>query len=421
MFLFEKSDQPTISLDLNAHLRLCIYSRKINNQTIIKMTKSLKVSSRSEISTFRALDILRQVNEREKNGADIRRMGAGQPCFGAPQPALDYASEIIKKDPRQGYTEAIGMPSLRERIAQYYADYYGVKTSPNNIVITTGSSSAFILDFIAAFDAGDKVAITTPAYPAYRNILKALNIEVIEIESRFEDNYQPTLELLQNCGKTFDGLIINSPSNPGGTMINEAEFEKICKWCDEKNIRLISDEAYHGITYETKANTALKYTKNAIILNTFSKYFAMTGWRLGWTILPDDLIDRVKNLSENLFVSAPTISQHVAYKVFDHINVLDEYVETYRVNRDILMNELPDAGITQFTNGAGAFYIYADIHHLSNDSETFCKNMLDQAFVSTTPGVDFDLTRGAKNIRICYADSKESIIEACQRIKKWRT
>ena len=370
---------------------------------------------------FRALDILRQVNEREAQGADIRRMGAGQPCFGAPQTALDYAIEMIKQDTRQGYTEAIGMPALRTRIAQHYHDYYGTEVSPNNIVITTGSSSGFILDFLAAFDAGDRVAVTTPTYPAYRNILKSLNIETIEIEARKEDNFQPTLDLLENCGEKFDGLIINSPSNPCGTMIDETEFEKICHWCNENGVRLISDEAYHGITYENKAQTALKYSKNVIVLNTFSKYFAMTGWRLGWTILPDDLAPRVKNLAESLFVSAPTISQHLAYKVFDHIDVLDGYVNAYRKNREILLTELPKAGITEFTNAAGAFYTYANIHHLSNDSEQFCSLMLDEAHVSTTPGVDFDLTRGTNAIRICYADSEENIIEACKRIKNWQS
>tara|TARA_R110001592_G_scaffold29350_10_gene106661 strand:+ start:40439 stop:41593 length:1155 start_codon:yes stop_codon:yes gene_type:complete len=380
----------------------------------------LKLSSRSDIAMFQALDILRQVNEREAEGIDIVRMGAGQPCFGAPQAALDYAIEMIQKDPRQGYTEAVGMPALRERIAAYYDSYYGVEVSPANIVITSGSSCGFILDFLAAFDAGDRVAITTPTYPAYRNILTALNIEVVEIEANAEDNYQPTLDLLQNCGERFDGLIINSPSNPSGTMIDDGELEKICNWCDEQNICLVSDEAYHGITYEHKAPTARQYSKNAVILNTFSKYFAMTGWRLGWTVLPDNMTERVKKLSESLFVSAPTISQHLAYKVFDHLDVLDGYVASYRKNRDLLRTELPKAGIHNFTNGAGAFYVYADIHHISNDSEQFCFKMLDEARVSTTPGVDFDLTRGHQGIRICYADNEQNIIEACERLKKWQ-
>lgn len=382
------------------------------------MTK-LKLSSRSDIPMFQALDILRQVNERAAEGVDIKRMGAGQPCFGAPQGALDYAIEMIKRDPIQGYTEAVGMPSLRERIAAYYDSHYGVTISPNEVVIAAGSSSGFILDFLAAFDAGDRVLVTTPTYPAYRNILKSLNIEVVEIEARPEDNYQPTLELLQNCGKSFEGLIINSPSNPAGTMIDDAELKKICEWCDENGVRLISDEAYHGITYGHKAPTARKYSDNVIVLNTFSKYFAMTGWRMGWTVLPSDMVDRVKKLAESLFVSPPTISQHLAYKVFDHTDELDAYVAHYSKNRDILKEELPKAGLTNFTNAEGAFYVYADIHHLSNDSEQFCIKMLEEARVSTTPGIDFDLSRGHRGIRICYADSEESIRESCNRLKNW--
>ena len=385
------------------------------------MTTLPKLSDRSDIKTFRALDILKQANEYKEKGIDIARMGAGQPNLGAPQEALNYAISKITSDPRQGYSEALGMPALRERIADYYHNYYNVQVSPNNIVVTAGSSGSFVLDFITAFNAGDRVALITPTYPAYRNILKALNIEAVEIEATAEDNYQPTLELLKNCGKTFDGIIINSPSNPAGTMIDDNELEKICNWCDEKNICLISDEAYHGITYGKKAQTARKYSQNAIILNTFSKYFAMTGWRLGWSILPDNMMERIKKLSESLFVSAPTISQHLAYKIFDHTKELDSYVEEYRKNKEILINELPKAGITDFTTAEGAFYIYANISELSNNSEEFCSKILNEAHVSLTPGVDFDLTRGHKYIRICYAGSQENIIEACKRLKNWQS
>ncbi|MGH1377887.1 MAG: pyridoxal phosphate-dependent aminotransferase [Alphaproteobacteria bacterium] len=380
----------------------------------------MKTSDRSDVAMFRALDILSQVNEREEQGIDIVRMGAGQPNVGAPQAALEYAISKIQSDPRQGYTEAIGMPSLRERIADYYKSYYNVSISADNVLIGAGSSGAFIISLLSAFDAGDKIALFTPTYPAYRNMLKALNIEIVEIETNAKDNYQPTLELLNNCNQEFDGMIINSPSNPSGTMISEEELKNICNWCDTKNIRLISDEAYHGITYEEKAQTARKFSKNAIVLNTFSKYFAMTGWRLGWSILPDELRNNAKKLSESLFVSAPTISQHLAYKIFDHTDVLDKYVESYKKNREILINELPKAGITDITNAAGAFYVYANVHNFSNDSEALCTKILNEAKVSTTPGVDFDLTRGHNNIRICYADSQENIIEACKRLKNWR-
>ncbi|MCB1783916.1 MAG: aminotransferase class I/II-fold pyridoxal phosphate-dependent enzyme [Alphaproteobacteria bacterium] len=383
--------------------------------------KKFKCSNRSDIAMFRALDMMREVNERAAAGENIMRMGAGQPCFGAPEEALDYARATITSDPRQGYTEAVGMLSLRERIAQHYEEYYGAKANPANMVISVGSSGGFLLVFLAAFDAGDKIAITTPTYPAYRNILQTMNLQVVEIETLAKDNYQPTVELLENCGQEFDGLIINSPSNPAGTMLSDNELEKICNWCDEKGIRLISDEAYHGITYGKKAQTALKYSDNVIVLNTFSKYFAMTGWRLGWVSVPADLQDRMKKLAESLFVSPPTISQNLAYKIFDHMDVLDSYVAYYHKNRDILMTELPKAGFKNFTNASGAFYVYADVHHLTNNSEDYCRRMLDEALVSTTPGVDFDVERGHQAIRICYADSTENIIEACTRLKKWQS
>ncbi len=382
---------------------------------------SLKVSNRSDIPMFRALDILREVNERAAKGTDIRRMGAGQPNVGAPPEALEYAISKIRSDPRQGYTEAVGMPSLCERIAAYYKDYYGADVNPRNIVITTGSSGGFILAFLAAFDAGDRVAITTPTYPAYKNILTALNIQAVEIETTPQTNYQPTAEILERSAKSFDGLIINSPSNPTGTMLPAGEMEKIANWCENKGVRLISDEAYHGITYNRKAETAANYSESAIVLNTFSKYFAMTGWRLGWLVLPSDLTDRVKKLSENLFVSPPTISQHLAFKIFDHLDALNAYVETYRENRGILLRELPKAGFTSISNADGAFYVYADVHHLTNDSEAYCRRMLDEARVSTTPGMDFDVARGHGTIRICYADKTEDIIEACERLKKWQS
>ncbi len=384
------------------------------------MTNLLPASKRSDIPIFRVLDILSKVNKLDAAGHDIRRLGAGQPCLGAPQAALDYGIQILRDDPRQGYTDAIGIPALRERISQHYLDYYKATLPAKQIIITAGSSCGFIIAFIAAFDVGDKVAVVTPTYPTYRNFLKALDLEVIEIEGNAKDSYQPTVKLLEQSKEKFDGLIINSPSNPSGTMINESELQKICTWCDNKGVRLISDEAYHGITYGEKAATALKYSRNIIVLNTFSKYFAMTGWRLGWIILPENLANRGKKLSENFFVSAPTLSQHVAYKTFDHFDVLNSCVDLYKKNREILCNKLPKAGLPDFTSADGAFYVYADISTHSDNSIDFCSRMLKEARVSTTPGNDFDLTRGHQNIRICYADSTKNIIAACERLKNWR-
>lgn len=382
---------------------------------------ALKRSNRSDIPNFQALDILRQVNESIAGGADIMRLEAGQPSVGAPPQALEYAKEMIARDPRQGYTESLGMPLLRDRIALYYRDQEGLDLSYENIALSAGSSAGFILAFLAAFDAGDTVALTTPTYPAYRNILKSLNIKVLEIETTPASNYQPTVEILSNIDQRIDGLIIASPSNPTGTIIDSGELERIVRWAEEKGVRLVSDEAYHGITYEKPAKTLLHYTKSGIVTNTFSKYFAMTGWRLGWLVLPDDLKDRVKKLAESLFVSPPTLSQHVAYKIFDHLDVCDDYVKTYRANRDLLKTALQESGFDSLSAAQGAFYVYADVHNLTNNSQLFCKKMLAEAGVSTTPGVDFDLQRGNGTIRLCYAGATQEIEEACRRLKAWRS
>ncbi|MCC7304829.1 MAG: aminotransferase class I/II-fold pyridoxal phosphate-dependent enzyme [Alphaproteobacteria bacterium] len=379
----------------------------------------LKLSKRSDIESFRALENLRAVKERLAKGEDIIQLSPGQPCFGAPAQALEYAQGVISRDPQQGYTEALGMSLLRDRIAVYYRDHYKCEIDYRRVAVTIGSSGGFVFAFLAAFDAGDTVALTTPTYPAYRNILKSLNINVVEIETTAETNYQPTAALLEKSGKKFDGLIINSPSNPTGAMIDETELKNICEWCSKKGVRLISDEAYHGITYDKPAQTALKYSGDVIVLNTFSKYFAMTGWRLGWMVVPEDMADRIKKLAENLFVSPPTISQHIAYKIFDHLDVCDGYVQQYKQNRDILRKGLAEAGFTKLSQASGAFYFYADIHHLTNDSEDFCRRMLNEAKVAMTAGTDFDLARGNATLRIAYAGAPADMHEACTRLKKW--
>lgn len=379
-----------------------------------------KLSNRSDIPNFRALAILSEVNGRIADGEDIVRLEAGQPSVGAPAQAIEYAKEILSSDPKQGYTEAIGMPLLRDRIGVHYRDTEGIDVSYENVALSVGSSAGFILVFLAAFDHGDTVLLTTPTYPAYRNILKSLGINVVEVETTMATNYQPTVEILSNFDQKFDGIILASPCNPTGTIIDPVELEKICKWCDENGVRIISDEAYHGITYDTPAKTVLHYSKTAVVTNTFSKYFAMTGWRLGWMVVPDDLKDRIKKLSESLFVSPPALSQHLAYKVFDHLDVLDGYVDMYRRNRDMLRAELPKAGFDKLSSCDGAFYIYADVHALTNDSEAFCRTMLNEAGVSCTPGLDFDTQRGNSTIRISYAGSNDDIAQACERIKKWR-
>ncbi len=382
---------------------------------------AIKLSKRSGIESFRALDNLRIANEKVAMGEDLVRLEAGQPCFGVPEAVLKYSQQVLSNDPRQGYTEALGMKLLRDRIAVYYRDTYGHDLDYTRIAITAGSSAAFIMAFLAAFDAGDTIALCTPTYAAYKNILGALDLKIVEIQTDAETNFQPSAALLEKAFKKvrFNGIIINSPSNPTGTLLDEAEFQKIADWCEDHDVRLISDEAYHGITYEKKAQTALKFSKSAIVLNTFSKYFAMTGWRLGWVVTPEDMTGRIKNLTESLLVAPPTISQHAAYKIFDHLDVLDGYVAHYRRNRDILKDQLPKIGLDKLSAGDGAFYLYADVSDYTTDSEALCRAMLEEAKVSVTAGIDFDPSRGRQFIRMSYAGSAEDMQESCRRLEKF--
>jgi len=379
---------------------------------------SIKLSQRSDISVFRVLDILRIVNERVAAGADIIHMEAGQPSVGAPQAALDYAADILKSG-NLGYTEATGMPALKARIAQYYKDTFDVAVDPKNVIITIGGSGGLLMSFIATLDVGDTVAMAAPAYPAYRNILKALGCNVVEIPATLEENYQPTIARLEALPEKPQALIIGNPSNPTGTMIGKKDLEELTHWCQSHGVRLIADELYNGIIYCDECDTVLRSSKEAISVNSFSKYFAMTGWRIGWVVLPDDVVDRVKRLCESLFVAPPTLAQHVALKCFDHLDVLDSYVARYEKNLEILKTELPKAGITKLSNVQGAFYMYADISDLTDDSEAFCRGMLDQAGVALTPGTDFDLTRGHQTLRMSFAGSTEDIVEACKRINAY--
>lgn len=380
---------------------------------------SIKLSKRSDVENFRALAILSEVAERRAAGENIISLSPGQPCFGAPEPVLQKAREFTQNDPIQGYTAAIGTLPLRQRIAKYYQDKYNYTVDVDRVSVTTASSGGFVMGLMSAFEAGDTVALTLPTYPAYKNMLKSLDINIVEIETTKDSNYQPTAEILENCGQKFDGLMITNPSNPTGAMIDEETLKGICEWCDDKGVRLISDEAYHGITYETPAQTALHFSNNVLVLNTFSKYFALTGWRLGWMITPPDMAKHVKSLAENLFVSPPTISQFVAQEVFEHTDILDGYVDQYRANRDLLHERLPKLGFSDLSSAQGAFYFYIDIHNLTNDSEAFCRRMLDEAKVAMTPGPDFDSGRGAGTLRISYAGSLDDMNEACNRLEQW--
>lgn len=378
----------------------------------------LKISKRSGIAPFKALDLLRLSREAIAEGRDVISLAPGQPSEGAPRRVLENAAKaVLEQD--MGYTEAAGDRNLRKRISRYYQDCYGADVAWERIIVTTGSSGGFLLAFLAAFEAGDRVAMAAPGYPAYRNLLSSLGIEPVELQTDASTRFQPTVEILKKLDRPIDGLIVASPSNPTGTMLHVDELKAVVKWCDENGVRLISDEVYHGITYGEKAQTAVKFSVNAIVANSFSKYFAMTGWRLGWLVVPPDLARPVECLAQSLTVSPPTLPQLMALDIFDATEELDGYVARYAENRRILLEELPKIGFTKFAPAEGAFYIYADISNLTDDSEAFCQKMLEDTGVIMTPGTDFDLERGHLFVRITYAGCTKEIRRAVEKLKNW--
>lgn len=378
-----------------------------------------KISRRAAgVDPFIVMDVMASAAEKEAAGDTVIHLEVGQPSTPAPKGALAAAHAALDSD-RIGYVAALGMPALRERIARHYRDVYRVEVSAERVIVTTGSSGGFPLAFLASFDAGDRVALAAPGYPAYRNILVALNLEPVDLPTSAADNFQPTVAALEKAGK-IDGLIVASPSNPTGTMVGHAEMKELAHWCDRHGVRLISDEIYHGIVYEGDTVSAVEVTDQAIVINSFSKYFSMTGWRVGWMVVPQDLVRPIERLAQNFFISVPTLSQHVALAAFDCREELDGHVRRYKTNRDLLLKGLPEAGLKTFAPAEGAFYLYADVNHLTNDSREFCSRMLKEAGVATTPGVDFDRARGAGTLRISFAGSTVEMEEAVHRLKAWR-
>ncbi len=378
-----------------------------------------KVSGRSDVEVFRVLDLLRIANERERAGDDIIHMEAGQPQDGAPWPVIAHAKQMLDSDARMGYTEASGMPLLKERISHWYRERYGLDIAPERVTVTIGASGGFLFSFLTVFEPGDRVALAAPGYPAYRNILKTLGIQPVEIPTTQEENYQPSIQRLEELEGPIDGLIIASPSNPAGTILKQEELKALVEWCEAKGIRVISDELYHGVVFEGSVDSVLRFSDQAVAVNSFSKYFAMTGWRLGWIITPPDMARRIKAIAESMFVAPPTLAQHMAVKVFEHTEILDGYVKRYKHNLEILKRELPKAGISNLSETKGAFYLYADISDLTDNSNDFCFKMLDDIKVAMTPGQDFDLERGHKTMRISFAGSSEEMEEACRRLQSW--
>ena len=378
----------------------------------------LKVSHRGQVAPFFAMEVLKAANERAAAGNDVLHLEVGEPSTGAPRAVIGHARDLMN-DTHLGYTEALGILPLRRAIATHYATRYGIEIDPERVVVTMGSSGAFLLAFTATFDAGDRVAIATPGYPAYHNILTAFGIEPVILESGPEHRFQPTPALLDKVAGKIDGLMVASPANPTGTMLVGEALEQLIAYCRDRGIRLVSDEIYHGITYDAPAESVLGLTNDAIVINSFSKYFCMTGWRLGWMVLPEDLLRPIECLAQNMFVSPSALSQHAAIKVFDCRDELDANVARYAENRRVLLKELPKAGFDRLAPADGAFYIYADIRKLANDSIEFCKRLLAETGVAATPGIDFDRDRGNGYMRFCFAGSTDNIQAASRRISDW--
>ena len=378
---------------------------------------SLRPSRRGLVPPFIAMDVLRAANEREVTGAEIIHLEVGQPGTSAPEPVLAAARKALANEPI-GYTDALGIAPLRQAIAAHYQAQYGLSVDPEEVVVTTGSSAAFLLSFLAAFEPGDRVGLAIPGYPAYRNILSALEIEPVLIAVGENAHYQPTPELLAGMGR-LDGLILASPANPTGTMISIDDLARLTGYCCEQGIRLVSDEIYHGITYEGAAATARTYGREVVVVNSFSKYYSMTGWRLGWMLVPPDLIRSVECLAQNFYISPPALSQIAALPVFGCRAELDSHVGRYRANRDLLIGALGAAGLTRFAPAEGAFYLYVDVSSLTRDSEEFCRRLLAETGVAVTPGLDFDPVDGGGWVRLSFAGTTESVAEAARRLKAW--
>ena len=373
----------------------------------------MRKSKRGNVDPFIVMDVMENARKAEERGEDIVHMEVGQPGTPAPMNAQKELIKIMKND-SMGYTVALGIPELRQRISQLYGDWYNLDLNPNRIIITSGSSAGFILSFSSLFDAKDRVGICSPGYPSYRQILKAQDLEPVLIETKFENNFQPFASDLK--GLNLSGVLIASPANPTGSMLNYNQLEGLINTSLENNISFISDEIYHGIEYEKKATTALQITDQCYVINSFSKYFSMTGWRVGWMVVPEDHIRQIERLAQNMFICAPHASQIAALHALDCEDELKNNLNVYKENRKLMIKGLKDSGFTKISSPDGAFYIYADVSKFCNDSLEFANRVLKEAKVAITPGLDFDPKRGNSSIRFSYARSTEDIIKGLDKL-----
>ncbi|MAM78884.1 MAG: 1-aminocyclopropane-1-carboxylate deaminase [Alphaproteobacteria bacterium] len=375
-------------------------------------------SKRSQVSPFIVMDIMREANELEAKGKSIIHMEVGQPSTSAPRQALRTAEKVLLQE-RLGYTEALGDIDLRKKISQFYIARYNLEIDFNRIIVTTGASGGLQLAFLSLFDAGDRVALTEPCYPGYRNMLSSMNIEIEKLSIGPEYDFRLNVEVLEKMSNRIDGLIMSSPGNPTGSMTKAEQLKLIVSWCQENQVKLISDEIYHGIEYEEPAITAVNLDNASIVINSFSKYFSMTGWRLGWMVVPENMIRTIERLAQNLFISPPTISQLAALGSLDSLEELNQTVARYKKNRELMISRLPEFGLSKFAPIDGAFYAYVDVSSLADNSEIFCREMLREIGVAITPGIDFDRENGMRYVRFCFSGLTEEINEAMNRLSNW--
>jgi aspartate/methionine/tyrosine aminotransferase len=366
------------------------------------------------------MDVMAAAALLEAKGARVVHMEVGQPAAPAPATAIAAAQAALAHG-RIGYTETLGIPSLRARIARHYADAYNLALDPARVVVTTGSSGGFVLAFLSLFEPGDRVALANPGYPPYRHILSALGCEPVLIETSAETRWALSAKALiaEHHKKPLAGVVVASPANPTGTMMDADTLSRLIAVAEAQGIRVISDEIYHGLDYAFGAETAAKLSERALVINSFSKYFCMTGWRVGWMVVPESLVRAVERLQGNLAISVPTLSQAAAQAAFDGRAEMEAVKHGYEANRRILTQGLPKAGLDKFLPVDGAFYLYADISKFSDDSLDFAKRMLNEVHVAATPGIDFDPVNGHNFLRFCYAGSSVEMHEAVQRIGNW--
>lgn len=381
----------------------------------------LTPSARSNVPPFIVMDVMAAAARIEAAGGHVIHMEVGQPFAPAPKTAIEAARAALSG--RIAYTEALGIPTLRARIARHYKERHGFDLDPGRVIVTTGSSGGFLLAFLALFEAGARVGIANPGYPPYRHILTALGCEPVLIETSDETRWAVTPDALRavHARKKLDGLLVASPANPTGTMMNADTLGALMRTAEELGIKFISDEIYHGLDYTFPAVTALEMSDSAVAINSFSKYFCMTGWRIGWMVAPEPLVRPIERLQQNFAISVPALSQIAAEAAFEGRTEMEEIKHGYERNRRILIEGLPGAGLEHFLPADGAFYLYANVARFSDDSHDFARRMLEEAHVAATPGIDFDPVDGRHYVRFCYAGSEAEMHEAVGRIARWLT